>query len=104
ADHGEVVRIVRDLPIYDLLLLAVGERSVFAAHDLGDASSLGGEQFGRRGIACDVAHVEDEIVFMQPALVELDQRGPGALDFLFGNLLGEAAENGIYNPAAGQAD
>ena len=104
ADHGEVVRIVRDFRLHDFLLLAIGEGNVFAAHDLRDASSLGREQFGRRRIAGDVAHVEDEVVFMQPALVELDQRGPGALDLLFDDLLGEAGEIGVPNPAAGEAD
>ena len=48
----------------------------FAAHDLRDASALGREQFGRRRIAGNVAHMEDEIIFMQPAVVELDQSRP----------------------------
>src|ERR1700674_1829406 len=104
ADHGQVVRIVRDFRLHDFLLLAVGERNVFAADDLGDASTLGREQFSRRRIAGDIAHMEDEIIFMEPAVVKLDQRGTGALDFLFDDLLGEAGEVGIPNPAAGQAD
>ena len=41
---------------------------------------------------------------MQPAVVELDQRGTGALDLLFDDLLGEAGEVGVPNPAAGQAN
>ena len=104
ADHGQVVRIVRDFRLHDFLLLAVGERNVFAAHDLGDASALGREQFGRCRIAGDIAHVKDEIIFMQPAVVKLDQRGTGALDLLFDDLLGEAGEIGVPNPAAGKSD
>src|ERR1019366_5054861 len=104
ADHGQIVRIVGDFRLHDLLLLAVGERNVFAAHDLGDASALGREQFGGRRIAGDVAYVEDEVIFMQPAVVELDQGGAGALDFLFDDFLGEAGEIGVPNPAAGEAD
>ena len=46
SDYGEVVWVVRDLRLEDFLPLAVGERLVFSAHDLGDASAFGGEQVG----------------------------------------------------------
>ena len=58
ANDGQVVWIVGDLRLHDLLLLAVGERHVFAADDLGDASSLSRKQFGRQRIAGNVADVE----------------------------------------------
>src|ERR1700694_73810 len=48
--------------------------------------------------------MKDEIVFMEPAVVEFDQRGAGALDFLFDDLLGETGEIGVPNPAAGKTD
>ena len=51
-----------------------------------------------------LAHVEDEVIFVQPIVIGLDQRGAGAFDLLLNDLLGEAGEVGIPNPAAGQAD
>src|SRR5271169_214125 len=104
ADHGQVVWIVRDLRLHDFLLLAVGERNVFAADDLGDASTLGRKQFGRRRITRDVTHVEDEVIFVQPTVVKLDQSRARAFDLLFDDLLREAGEIGVPNPTAGEAD
>src|SRR5260221_35712 len=76
----------------------------FDAVTVGSVRSFQGrEEFGRGRIAGDVAHVEDEIIFMEPDVVKLDQRGTGALDFLFDDFLREAGEIGVTNPAAGDA-
>src|ERR1700686_1265712 len=76
ADYRQVVRIVRDLRLHDLLLLAIREWNIFAAHDLGNASALRREKLGRRWITRDLAHVEDKVIFMQPSVIELYQRRP----------------------------
>jgi len=85
ADHGQVVRIVRDLRLHDLLLLAVGKRHVFAAHNLGNASSSAASSSPPKDCLRYRAH-EDEVVFIQPALVKLHQRRTCPLDLLLDDL------------------
>src|ERR1700739_1366481 len=48
--------------------------------------------------------MEDEVVFVQPVVVGLDQRGAGAFELLLDDLLREAGEVGVPNPATGEAN
>src|SRR6266850_1428807 len=72
ADYRQIVRIVRNLRLQYFLALAIRQCAVLTAHDLRNASPFSGEQFGRGGVSGDLAHVEDEIVFVQPLVVVLD--------------------------------
>src|SRR6266516_3190332 len=60
--------------------------------------------FHVREVAGNLAHVEDEIVFVQPVFVGLDQGGAGAVELLPDDFLREAGKVGVPDPAAGQAD
>src|SRR5579859_948980 len=107
SDDCEVVRIVRDARLENLLALAFGEGGGLATDDLGDLVSMGGEQVvgGGGGIALDFAHLEDEIVLLQPlGAVGLDQRGGGAFQLLPDDARGELLEVGVGGPAGGKFD
>ena len=83
SDHGEVVGIVGNAGLQNLLALAFGEHGHLAADDLGDLVSLDGEQVVGRGRAVNLAHVEDEVVFLQPLRsgIGLDSAGAARSSF-----------------------
>src|ERR1700675_3770730 len=89
ADYRQIVWIVRNLRLQYFLALAIRQGTVLTAHDLRNASAFSGEQFGRRGVSSNLTYVEDEIVFVEPLVIRLDQGRPRAFQLLPGNFLRE---------------
>jgi hypothetical protein len=110
ADDREVGVVVRDARLQHLGALARREPLPVAAHDLRNleaviahhvGSGLGG---GLRRLF--IAHVEDEVVFAEPARVGTDERvrvaGDGAVEALAHDRLHARRKIHVPNPAAGQ--
>ena len=103
SDDREVAGIVRDAGLQDLLAFAFGEDLHFPANHLRDVDALRGQKFVGRGRAFDLAHVEDEVVLLQPfSDVGLVERGGGAFELLLDDTRGELFEVGVGGPAAGE--
>src|SRR5215469_605404 len=64
----------------------------------------GAEQLGRRGIALNLSHEEDEIVFAEPGAVRLHQRGTRAQRSFFHHFLGTTGQVGAGDPLGGKRD
>src|SRR6266576_6415195 len=97
SDDSQVGRIIGDAGLENFLALAFREGGGFPANDLGDGVALRGQEFFGVGGSFDLAHMEDEVVLLQPAvlIVGLDQRGSGALEFLPDYAAGQLFEAGV---------
>src|SRR6185437_8151374 len=49
-------------------------------------------------VAADLPHEEYEVIFAEPVVIRLHQRGPGTCDLFFGNFFGTAGQIRTRNP------
>ena len=104
ADYRQVVGIVGNAGLQNLVALAFGKLGGFSAHDLRDASALGGAQLGGGGRARNLPDVENKVVLTQPLRIGLDQRRRRPLQLLADDAGRVLLKVHVPDPAAAHAD
>ena len=104
ADDRQIVGIVRSAGLQDFVAFAVGELGDFSAHNLRDASALGGAQLVGGGRTGNLPDVEDEVVLAQPLRIRLHQGRGRPLQFLADDAGRVLLKVDVPDPAAAQAN